>query len=75
VSWSHVRAIHELVLRRHREELRCCIAERLHHILSHAVVHNLEEAKLFTSLDDLGGDLAAEESIREGTMVEVNERE
>jgi hypothetical protein len=49
--------------------------ERLHHILSHAMIHNLEEAKLHTILDDLSDNLVAEESTKEGTMVEVNERD
>jgi hypothetical protein len=70
-----IRAIHELVFCRHREKLRRCGMEHLYHILSHTMVHNLEEAKLLTSLDDLSGDLAAKDSIKEGTMMEVNERE
>jgi hypothetical protein len=39
------------------------------------MIHNLEEAKLHTSLHDLGGTHVAEESTKEGTMVEVNERD
>jgi hypothetical protein len=70
-----IRAKPKLVFCRHREELQRCSTEHLYHILSHAMVHNLEEAKLLTSLDDLSGDLAAKESIKEGTMMEVNERE